>query len=143
LSARKTSGGEGARARCYPRRHRHGEASTWDSVGYAHHQAGNYTRAADCYQQALALFRELADRYAEADVLANLGDTHHAAGNQPAARTAWRHALDILNDLDHSDGDVDTIHAKLHALTPGCHAEGLPDQPSVPGQSTCKDIDRN
>jgi hypothetical protein len=34
-----------------------------DTLGYAHHHSGEYARAIDCYQRALALIRPLGGRY--------------------------------------------------------------------------------
>ncbi|MGA8354963.1 MAG: tetratricopeptide repeat protein, partial [Solirubrobacteraceae bacterium] len=59
---------------------RNGEAATWDSLGYVHHQLGDYAQAAACYQQALALARELGSRFVQAVILGHLGDTREAAG---------------------------------------------------------------
>ncbi|WP_460917090.1 tetratricopeptide repeat protein [Plantactinospora veratri] len=80
-----------------------GEATTWDSLGYAHHHLGSHAEAAHCYQQALALVRTLGDRYFEADTLTRLADTQEAADDIRAARESLQTALDILVDLDHSD----------------------------------------
>ena len=91
--------------------HRGEEAHAWDSLGYVEHQLGHYRDAADCYQSALSLFRELGDRFNEADILTHLGDARHAAGEQQEARAAWKRALVILDDLHHSDADK--VRAKL------------------------------
>src|SRR5262249_7744922 len=73
----------------------------WDSLGYAHHHLAQHTQAADCYQHALHLYRDLGDRYNEAGTLTRLGDTQHTAGDTAAARTARTHALVTLTDLHH------------------------------------------
>ena len=75
------------------------EASTLHSLGYAHHHLGHYSLALDCYQQSLALQRELGDRYSQAVVLTYLGDTWKLNGNIGAARGAWQQALDIIDNL--------------------------------------------
>src|SRR5439155_18565442 len=92
---------------------RNGQATTWDSLGYAHHLLGEDLRAVDCYQQAIDLYRELGDRYYEADTLTHLGNAHQALGDPDAARTAWRQALDILDQLQHPEADQ--VRARLHA----------------------------
>ena len=91
-----------------------GLAKTWDSLGYAHHHLGQYTQAVACQQRALALYRDLGDRYNETEILTHLGDTHHVAGNHQDARAAWREALTILNDIQHPNAE--TISRKLDAL---------------------------
>ena len=65
-----------------------GEAQTWDSLGLTHHHLGQHREAADCYGQALDLYRELAehglgDRYNEAATLVRLGDARRAAAIPP------------------------------------------------------------
>ena len=67
---------------------RDGEADTWDSLGYAHHHLGHHAQAADCYQHALTLFRDLGDRYNEADTLTHLGDTHQVGSTLGYGRSA-------------------------------------------------------
>jgi len=69
-----------------------GEASSWDSLGYAEHQLSNLDEAVGCYGRALSIFGELGNRYYQADTLTHLGDTHHAAGQENKAQAAWRQA---------------------------------------------------
>jgi tetratricopeptide (TPR) repeat protein len=89
----------------------HGQAHTWDSLGYAHHQLGHHARAMACYRNTLAMVRHLGDRYQEADTLGNLGDVHFATGDSHAAHDAWQRALTILDELDHPDAEQ--VRAKL------------------------------
>src|SRR5262249_18869980 len=93
---------------------RWGEADTWNSLGYAHHHLAHHAQAADSYQHALHLCRDLGDRYKEADTLTHLGATHHAAGDSTASRPAWTLAPAIPTELDHPD--THTVRAKLQAL---------------------------
>jgi len=79
---------------------RRGEATTLDSIGYAHHLLGEPEQALTYYQQSLTLNRELGGRYSQAEILSRLGDTQHATGDLEAARDAWQEALDILDHLD-------------------------------------------
>ena len=51
---------------------------------------GYQEQAATCYQQSLALKRELGDRFRLATTLSHLGDTHHATGDLDAARDSWQ-----------------------------------------------------
>jgi DNA-binding SARP family transcriptional activator/tetratricopeptide (TPR) repeat protein len=88
-----------------------GEPHTWDTLGYIEHQLGRYGEAANCYQNALAIFREQRYRFYQAHTLTHLGDTHHAADDRRQARQAWQQALDILDDLRHPDADQ--VRAKL------------------------------
>ena len=77
-----------------------GQASTLDSLGLVHRRLGDHDRAVDCYDRALALFREVGDRFYEAETLTHLGDAHEQ--KDPArARRHWSAARDILADLSH------------------------------------------
>jgi tetratricopeptide (TPR) repeat protein len=82
---------------------RHGQANTWDSLGYIHHQLGNADQAVDCYRHALDLFRQTGERYLEAETLIRLGDTYLDTDEPASARTAWTAALHIFTELDHPD----------------------------------------
>ncbi|MBO0818759.1 MAG: tetratricopeptide repeat protein, partial [Actinobacteria bacterium] len=92
------------------------EGAIWDSLGYAHHQRGDYDQAIVCYERAIALSRVLADRFNEADTLTSLGDVHHSAGDIGAARLVWRDALRIFDEIAHPDREK--VRAKLRALAP-------------------------
>lgn len=84
-----------------------GQAATWDSLGYVHHQVGEYAESAHCYERAIDLYVSVSDRYNEADSLASLGGVHRENGDHDGARVAWQQAFDILTDLNHPDaGDV-------------------------------------
>jgi tetratricopeptide (TPR) repeat protein len=77
-----------------------------DSIGYIYQHVGQPADAIVSYRRALAIFRDLGDRYLTAKTLDHLGDAHHAAGDPPHARSAWRQALVIYDDLDHPDGEA-------------------------------------
>jgi hypothetical protein len=66
------------------------------------------------YREAVAMFREVGDRYNEADTLTRLGDAHLLAGDPSGAGQSWRAALEILTDLDHPN--VLEVRAKLDRL---------------------------
>src|SRR6266567_1979047 len=97
----------------------HGPAATssWDSLGYAYYQLGDYVQAASCFQEAVRLFGEFGDRHGQASALAHLGDARFAAGYLKAAREAWQQALYILDDLRHSDAEP--VRTKLQQLDAG------------------------
>src|SRR6185437_3304897 len=75
-------------------------AITWDNLGSLHFALNDAQHGTHCYEQAIALYRQLGDRYTEADTHANLSEAHHQHGNHDAARLARRQALAILDDLD-------------------------------------------
>ena len=103
----------------------HGEAATWDSLGYAHHHLGHLPEAVACYRRALDMTGELGDRTDEAATLGRLAETYCAAGDTRSARQTWHQALRILEGLGHPDAD--SIRAELGRLelsTPGSWPNG-------------------
>jgi tetratricopeptide (TPR) repeat protein len=36
---------------------RNGEAASWDTIGYIHHQRGEFDQAIECYRHSLAMLR--------------------------------------------------------------------------------------
>jgi len=82
-------------------------------VAWLEEQAGrgDHAKAIGCYERAISLSRELADRFNEADALSSLGDVHYSAGDTGAAHRAWGEALRIFGEIDHPDHDK--AHAKL------------------------------
>jgi DNA-binding SARP family transcriptional activator len=95
---------------------RHGLATAWESLGYAHHHLGQHADAVDCYWHAVALFHDAGHRHYEAVTLIHLGDTHLAAGHRGAARAAWSRSLRILDGLD--GPGAEQVRAKLAGLQP-------------------------
>ena len=93
---------------------REGEASTLDSLGYAHQQLGNYAESVTWYQRALDLYGEIGHHCGYAETLGRLGDAHQAAGDQGKARAAWEEAVALLAELNHPDAGQ--IRAKLGGL---------------------------
>jgi tetratricopeptide (TPR) repeat protein len=88
-----------ALALCQLGEDRRGEASTQDSLGYIHHQLGDFTQAIACYQRALVSFEELGASHNLASVLLHLGDTYQAADHTDSAQAARQQARQILDDL--------------------------------------------
>ncbi|MEV0731279.1 tetratricopeptide repeat protein [Polymorphospora sp. NPDC050346] len=85
---------------------RHGEASTWDTLGCTYARLGDHRRADQCYAHALALFREIGDRFFEAEVLVHRADDRWAAGDHGAARADWVSSMRILEGLRHPQAAV-------------------------------------
>ena len=79
------------------------EAATWDSIGYIRNRLGDHRQAITCYQRAIELYRERADRYNEADSLCSLGDLWQSIGESDAACRAWGQALAIFDEIGHPD----------------------------------------
>jgi tetratricopeptide (TPR) repeat protein len=80
-----------------------GEADTWDSLGHALHRMHDHSGAVSCYENSLAYYRELGDRYGEATALAKAGAVHRDAGDADSAIAAWSLAMSILDELGHAD----------------------------------------
>lgn len=83
--------------------HQPGEAATWVTLGFAHHQLGQLPRAAECFENGLLILRDIGDRETEAGALIHLADTQEAAGRHAEARLAWQDAREILTVLNHPD----------------------------------------
>jgi tetratricopeptide (TPR) repeat protein len=93
---------------------RHGEASAWETVAYAHHHLGRHVRAARAYRRTIATFEALGDDVSRADALRNLGDCLAAAGDEDEARDAWRTALEIMTRLGLTAAE--DVRARLDSL---------------------------
>ena len=56
------------------------------------------------YEQGLAIFRELGDRWGIAGTLADLGNLAREQGNYSAAHSLYRESIKIFQELDHKRG---------------------------------------
>jgi len=56
------------------------------------------------YEQGLAIFRELGDRWGIAGTLADLGSLAGGQGNYSSARSMYRESLKLFRELDHKRG---------------------------------------
>ncbi len=56
------------------------------------------------YEQGLAIFRELGDRWGIAGTLADLGNLAREQGNYPAAHSLYRESIKIFQELEHKRG---------------------------------------
>jgi tetratricopeptide (TPR) repeat protein len=106
-----------------------GEAETWDSVGYANHNLGDYTQAIACFRHAIDTFRKLGSRRSEADTLVRLGETHRATGATQQTRTCWQQAPAIFEDLEHPDAEA--VRSRLRDLCQPAPATA----PPMPGDA--------
>jgi tetratricopeptide (TPR) repeat protein len=91
----------------------HFEGDVWDTLGYIEFHLGDFARAADHFDLALALCRD-GDRSSRAWILTHAGDARHAVGELPQARRAWQQALAILDDLQHPSAGQ--VRAKLASI---------------------------
>src|SRR6202047_3976940 len=65
---------------------------------------GDSAAARTLYEEALAIFRELGDRWGIAGTLADLGSLAREEGNCPTARSLYRESIKLFRDLDHKRG---------------------------------------
>jgi hypothetical protein len=56
------------------------------------------------YEQGLAIFRELGDRWGIAGTLADLGSLSREQGNYSRAHSLYRESMKIFQELDHKRG---------------------------------------
>src|SRR5712691_138994 len=56
------------------------------------------------YEQGLAIFRELSDRWGIAGTLADLGSLAREQGDYPTARSLYRESIKLFQELDHKRG---------------------------------------
>lgn len=89
---------------------RYGEAQVLDSLGTVHLRLGQFAPAAECFRQALALFRGIGNRDGEAWVFNGLGEAGQAAGSPADAVEHHTAALAIATDI----GSLDQ-QARAHA----------------------------
>ena len=62
-----------------------GTGAEADSLGNVRHESGDHAASIPWQLEAVALFRDLGDRYGEALCLTNLGNTYSALGDQDPA----------------------------------------------------------
>jgi tetratricopeptide (TPR) repeat protein len=65
---------------------------------------GDFTAARTLYEQGLAIFRELSDRWGIAGTLADLGSLAREQRNYPAACSLYRESIKLFRELDHKRG---------------------------------------
>jgi tetratricopeptide (TPR) repeat protein len=65
---------------------------------------GDSAAARTLYEQALAIFRELDDRWGIAGTLADLGSLAREQGNYPTACSLYRESITIFQALEHKRG---------------------------------------
>jgi tetratricopeptide (TPR) repeat protein len=93
---------------------KHAAALTWDTMGFALQRAGRDAEAADSYEHALELYREVDSGHDRVATLERLGEVRLRAGRTDRARTAWSEALAILEGLE--DPEAARLRTKLAGL---------------------------
>ena len=78
---------------------RRGMAWEWGYLGLAYGELRRFDEAIGCLQQAVAIHREVRDRYTEGWTLDYLGLALQHARGMDAARACWQEARTILTEL--------------------------------------------
>jgi tetratricopeptide (TPR) repeat protein len=65
---------------------------------------GDIADARTLYEQGLAIFRELDDRWGIAGTLADLGSLAREEGNYPGAQSMYRESIKLFRELDYKRG---------------------------------------
>jgi tetratricopeptide (TPR) repeat protein len=84
---------------------------------------GEHEEALACYQQALALHREIDNRDGECCTWVHLGNTYHRLGRHDQAITCYEHSARIFREL----GNRPDLAEVLTHLGDTLHAVGHPD----------------
>ena len=69
------------------------------NLGYTHFYSGNLADAADCYDESIAIAREIGDRYVEANSLPGRGDLARRLGNYEEAASMLERAYAYHREL--------------------------------------------
>ena len=81
-----------------------GVAWSMNHQGDVARDQGDSAAARTLYEQGLAIFRELGDRWGIAGTLADLGNLAREQGDYPAAHSLYRESIKIFQELDHKRG---------------------------------------
>jgi tetratricopeptide (TPR) repeat protein len=79
-------------------------AALVDYQGDVARDQGDSAAARTLYEQGLAIFRELDDRWGIAGTLADLGSLARAQRDYPAAHSLFRQSIKIFQELEHKRG---------------------------------------
>jgi len=71
----------------------------WGYLGLSHRDLRRFDEAIGCLQQAVAIHREVRDRYTEGWTLDYFGLALQRARDMDAARACWQEALTIFTEL--------------------------------------------
>ncbi len=91
---------------------RRDEGQVRSHLGFLYGRAGDYAQSRICYEQALAIQREVGDRHGEAVALANQGEMFREQGEVQLARDNFEQAL-LLNE---QEDDQHLLSVLLHNL---------------------------
>ena len=81
-----------------------GVAWSLNYQGDVAHDQGDSAAARTLYEQGLAIFRDVCDRWGIAGTLADLGSLAREKGDYSAARSMYRESIKVFQELDHRRG---------------------------------------
>ncbi|MGH3752990.1 MAG: tetratricopeptide repeat protein [Pseudonocardiaceae bacterium] len=96
------------------------EAHTLRILGQVYLDLRRFDEAADHFQQAVTMLRELSDRHRAAQTLHYLGEALRGMGQLAEAREAWLEALSIFDDL----GAPEATQVRVCLETLDAHSAG-------------------
>ncbi len=86
-------------------------------------EQGDFTAAHTLYEQGLAIFRDLGDRWGIAGTLADLGSLAGEQEDCSAARSLYRESIKIFQELDHKRGIARLLECFACSAAVECEAE--------------------
>jgi CHAT domain-containing protein/Flp pilus assembly protein TadD len=102
-----------------------GKAFSLTVEGQQYNRSGEFQKALDCYNQALQLFKEMANQSGEANVLNSLASIYRFLGEKEQALNNYNQALKIFQKIKDLSGEMMTLGyiGELYYA--------LPDKPSA------------
>ena len=79
------------------------------NLGTVYHYRDRWDEAIECYEQVLAIFRELGDRHSEGTALMNLGLVYRLQGRWSEAIEKFEESLAICRELGDRHGEGQTL----------------------------------
>ena len=79
---------------------------SYNLLAAVHGAIGNYQRASEHQQQALALYRQLGDRNRVSVMLNNLGESYYRQEDYQSAAALYREALEIAREIGDRAGEI-------------------------------------
>ncbi|OQY52113.1 MAG: hypothetical protein B6247_17800 [Candidatus Parabeggiatoa sp. nov. 2] len=89
------------------------------NIGVVYTKLGDYPKALDFFQQALAIFRDIGDKSGQGKVLTNIGVVYKNLGDYPKALDFFQQALAIFRDIGDKSGqgtnlgNIGSVHLSL------------------------------
>jgi tetratricopeptide (TPR) repeat protein len=88
---------------------RRNEGNTINSLGVVYKNLGDVRRAIGCYEQALAIAREIGDRLGEGNAVGNLGIAYKRLGNNLKAIDFYEEQLRITREIGDRRGEGNAL----------------------------------